>query len=117
VRALRDLKLRRTYCPSSGPERARELRIPGVMGRYRRGTHIWSRDATRAVVTRTKQRGLGHYVGRTESTADTAGCGEIPRTEFQSENRKIIPEDMATPWLADAGPGLITRRNGKPLVG
>jgi hypothetical protein len=36
--APRGLKLWRTCCPRSCPARAKALRIPGVMGRYRRST-------------------------------------------------------------------------------
>jgi hypothetical protein len=44
VIAPRDRKLRRTCIPRASPARARALRIPGNMGRCRRGTPIWSKD-------------------------------------------------------------------------
>jgi hypothetical protein len=44
VIAPRARKLRRTCTPRASPARARALRIPGAMGRCRRGTPIWSKD-------------------------------------------------------------------------
>jgi hypothetical protein len=36
------------------------------------------------------------------SRSTRSGCGDVPLRSVQSENRRIIPVEMATPWLTDA---------------
>ena len=96
VIAPRERKLRRTNIPGASPDRARALRIPGAMGRCRRGTPIWSKDGSLCAcglcprASPARARAL-----RIPGLEGTGGVrGEIPR---QSENSRLIPVIMVTP--------------------
>jgi hypothetical protein len=80
------------------------LRIPGAMGRCRRGMPIWSKDgrlcACGLCPRASPARARALWIPGLEGTGGVRG--EIPR---QSENSRLIPVEMANPWLTDAGAG------------
>ena len=88
------------------------MQIPGSMGIYKRDTHIWSRDVCLCACGCSPyetQRRLGHCVDHKGGEREQARQwrtrrGAQTKYRAQSENRRLMPAEMGTPWLTDAGP-------------